>query len=136
MKYDYSSVESLSKEDFLKSTVSLRSADLRATPDEDIRKMEEFLEVAPGVLQQEYRMGKHECNCGRELSFLDFVVTAVQDWKHPKSFILHTLVGNKYIVNEPRPIRCTNCSAIASNAEWGPDVGPIYMSNQYGCCRA
>ena len=31
----------------------------------------------------------------------DFVFTAMIDWGHPKSFIVHTLFGSKYIIIQP-----------------------------------
>ena len=55
----------------------------------------------------------------------DFVFTALVDAEHDKSFVLHTLVGNKYITNRPRRIRCSNCATVGPEHE--------YSMTKYSC---
>src|SRR5687768_8107079 len=84
--------------------------------DEDFAKMERLLDVRPGTLSRsdtDYYLERLECeSCGRLLTTYDFIFTGLVDAGHPKSFILHTFIGNKFIVNEPRRVRCSACGLL------------------------
>ena len=133
MLYDYNSVMSVSAEDFAASAPSasdLANPDLfTASDDEDFSKMERLLDLRDGTLGRSGYYVQHlECECGRLLTMYDFVFTALVDAGHSKSFITHTFIGNKLVLNPPRPIRCSNCATIHPNCEY-------WMGNSYGCKR-
>jgi hypothetical protein len=56
----------------------------------------------------------------------DFVMTALIDAGHSKPLIVHTFLGNKLVLNLPRPIRCSNC------ARTNPDK-KYWSGESYGC---
>lgn len=96
------------KSDFADETRFTRS-DL-----EDVRKIERLLDVRDSTLNgDKYYLERYNCVCGRTLTFYDFVFTAVLDANHSKSFILHTLLGNKLVLNSPRMVRCSSCNRIS-----------------------
>jgi hypothetical protein len=83
---------------------------------EDIARMERLLDVDPGTLTRcgDYHLERMECeSCGRLLTVYDFIFTGLVDAGHSKSFILHTFIGNKFIVNEARRIRCSACGLLS-----------------------
>lgn len=55
----------------------------------------------------------------------DFILTALVDAKHDRSVIIQTFLGNKFVINKPRPVRCFNCGTI----------NPMhsYSMKSYGC---
>jgi len=78
---------------------------------EDVSAIERLLDVKPGTLAADaYYLEKVHCQCGRLLTMFDFVFTGLVDAGHSKSFILHTLVGAKYIMNVARGVRCSACA--------------------------
>jgi len=96
----------------------------------DLAKIERLLDLADGVLSgQTLYLERYACeSCGKILAFSDFVRTSLQDAGHPKSFVVHTLLGSKYIDNKHRPVRCGNCDTVS--------VKPLnYMGNKYKCCN-
>lgn len=110
---DYNSIESLTPEEFAEATLSQEDlAALRVTEsdDEDRRKIERFLDVREGTLVGlELYLEYAECPNGHVLKPSDLVLTGLVDANHSKSFMLHTLIGTKLIVNRPRRIRCSRC---------------------------
>jgi hypothetical protein len=87
--------------------------------DEDIARMERLLDVDPGTLTRcgDYHLERMECeSCGRLLTVYDFIFTGLVDASHSKSFILHTFIGNKFIVNQARRIRCSACGLLSIRA--------------------
>ena len=126
----YTAVVSLTQADFDSKRIS--DADLQDTNKftcsdaTDIANLERLLDVQPGTLTHEkLYVQRSTCTCGRTMTMYDFVFTALVDAEHDKSFVLHTLVGNKYIVNRPRRIRCSSC------ATFGPEHA--YSMTKYGC---
>lgn len=130
---NYLSLTGLSKEEFAKQHVSLlKTADATKSNKEDIKKIENLLQVRPGILDGiDFYVEPQECVCGRLLTFSDFIYTALVEQWHDPSFIVHVLVGSKYFVNEPRQITCSECGS--NNKKRGPAV-TMYETTVYGCC--
>ncbi len=147
---DYNQVRSVSQSEFDRAAPS--KADLedptKATKsdDEDIAKMERLLDLKNGSLgAEDYYLERIECGqCGRVLTMYDFVFTGLVDGGHSKSLIVHTFLGNKLVLNDPRPIRCSACGQVQApgllfdekvvKAEPTKHSGPwYYMSGSYGC---
>jgi hypothetical protein len=117
---DYNRVVSLSAEEFKRLTPSV--SDLRdeskftRSNDEDIAKMERLLDLREGALaEDQYYLQRVECGCGRLLTMYDFVFTGLVDAEHSKSLVVHTFVGDKFIVNAPRRVRGSECARITDN---------------------
>jgi hypothetical protein len=125
---DYSQINSVSREEFEAKRLRLEDDPTSTKSDAaDVRAMEEFLELRHGALTgQSFYVDKHVCQCGRLLTFFDLVRSAVVDGHHSKSFVAHTLVGNKYIINPPRKTSCSNCAAPSERS-------CVYDNDQYGC---
>lgn len=130
---DYNSVVSLSREEFEQSAPSREELEdeTRSTKSDavDIAKMERLLDLRPGMLAgDEYYLERLSCQCcGRLLTMYDFVFTGLVDGGHSKSLIVHTFVGSKLVVNEPRRIRCSTCGEVARHSPW------YRMPQSYGC---
>ena len=134
--FDYNSATSLTAAEFERQapSVSELEAGYSKSDPEDIAKMERLLDLKAGALGgDDYYLEKVQCKgCARVLTMYDFVFTGIVDANHPKSLIVHTFLGNKYILNEKRPIRCSNCATILTgvNDLFFP-VG--YAMQHYGC---
>ncbi|MFE3254254.1 hypothetical protein ACFXPS_05545 [Nocardia sp. NPDC059091] len=129
---DYNNVVSLSREEFERlgpSVAELRDqTKFTKSDDEDIAKMERLLDLREGVLaNDEYYLERVISRCGRILTMYDFVFTALVDAGHSKSLIVHTFIGNKLVVNEPRLIRCSVCAEKCPSPVW------YRMPQSYGC---
>jgi hypothetical protein len=115
MHNDYNLVRSLTPKEFeaaMRSGQDTKVEYIRSD-DEDIRRIENLLDVQHGTLGREpLNLEKMECDCGRHFTMYDFIFTAIVDAGHSKSFILHTLVGSKYVIQEPRSIRCSACGLL------------------------
>ena len=87
--------------------------------EEDIAAIERLLDVTPGTLSRDddYLVARVDCECGRLLTTYDFVFTGLVDAGHAKSLILHTFVGSKFVLQQPRPIRCSSCGRMSRAAE-------------------
>ena len=126
----YTAVVSLSPEEFEKRRIQPTDlADQQkftCSDATDIANLERLLDVQPGTLTHEkLYVQRSACGCGRTMTMYDFVFTALIDAEHDKSFVLHTLVGNKYITNRPRRIRCSNCATVGPEHE--------YSMTKYSC---
>jgi hypothetical protein len=128
---DYNTVRSVPEEEFVRSTATQDELDdparfTKATP-EDLRRIERLLDVVEGTLEgQDHYIEKTECPCGEVLTSYDFVFTSLVDAGHPKSFVLHTFVGTKRIVNPPRGIRCSKSGHASPELVRGYQCGPGY----------
>lgn len=92
----------------------------------DIANLERLLDLNPGTLSVEkLYLQRSVCQCGKVQTMYDFVFTALIDAEHDKSFVVHTLIGNKYIINRARRVRCSQCSRI------GPES--TYSMTKYTC---
>jgi hypothetical protein len=121
---DYNDVVGVSEEEFRASTdcFTERVYDTRAytrSSEEDIARVERLLDVREGTLQEsgDFYIGRYECECGSLLTTYDFVFTALVDAGHSKSLILHTFLGNKFVLNPPRRMRCSQCGRLSERAE-------------------
>lgn len=128
---DYNSVTSRTAEEF--KGLAPAASDLEdatkftKSDEEDIRAIERLLDVQEGTLAGDsYYLERAQCRCGRLLTMRDFVFTGLIDAGHSKSFILHTLVGTKYIINRPRPVRCMECGATSEERH-------SYSMAKYSC---
>lgn len=122
LQLDYNDVVGVSSEEF-RANARCAAEDLAESnqftksDQEDIAKIERLLDVREGSLSgEDYYLERIECECGRVLTTYDFVFTGLVDAGHSKSLILHTFIGSKYVLNQPRPVRCSNCGRIAARA--------------------
>ena len=130
MDYDYSALQSVPDDAFDKALAASAAllADATVSDQDDIGRMERLLDIQGGTLKGPFRLQKAKCErCGRLLTTYDFVYTAIVDAGHPKSFVVHTLVGSKRLLNKPRIIRCSSCNTVTTK-------GYHYMMSDYGCC--
>jgi hypothetical protein len=125
---EYSQIRSLNEQQFnaemsRRTTVRFNTADAN-----EVSRIEKFLDLRPSVLtSQQLRIEDMDCSCGKKLTFFDFIFTAVCDYGHSKSFVAHTLLGSKFIINQPRQVRCSSCLTLSPNAQ-------NYQCFGYGCC--
>ncbi|GAA0412096.1 hypothetical protein GCM10010357_36530 [Streptomyces luteireticuli] len=119
----YDGVRSVSAKEFergMPSESDLANESLFTRSDaEDIAKMERLLDLKEGALSRAddfFYLERVVCVCGRRLTVYDLVLTGLIDGCHPRSLVVHTMLGNKRVVNPPRPIRCSNCSRLNSEA--------------------
>jgi hypothetical protein len=119
---DYNDVVGVSEEEFTGRAraclmAQVDPSNFTKSDDEDFAKMERLLDLRPGTLSRDVDsyLQKMECeSCGRLLTMYDFVFTGLVDAGHSKSLILHTFTGNKFIVNQPRRIRCSACGFLST----------------------
>jgi hypothetical protein len=142
---DYNFVRSITQEEFEQAKPA--QADLEdpmkstKSDSEDIARMERLLDLKDGALGgDQYYLERLECvQCGRLLTMYDFVFTGLVDAGHSKSLIVHTFIGNKFVLNDARPIRCSACGQLQSNRQTLADndpthySGPWYYMSGYGC---
>lgn len=137
---NYLQARSLTRLEFASKKTDLASiSSSTLTSPEDIKKIERVLDLGDGILEgSRFYLSEANCECGRKLSFYDFVFTALIEQWHSPSFLAHTLTGAKYFVNESRPIRCSQCGR--TYHDQNPVVedrrpAPIeYETPRYGCC--
>ena len=127
MALNYEDVAGVTKEEFDSQTKFPSGTPRKATATE-LRQVETLLEVQPDTLSKlDFYMESLRCqSCGNEIGIYDFVHTAINDAGHSKSFILHTFVGTKHIINEPRHVQCSRCEEMSLNP-----MG--YWCSIYGC---
>ena len=132
MSFEYDLVNGVSEEEFrthVKSVDELRvDKDYRVASPTELREVENLLDVQNGTLDKiEFFVKRANCeSCGKELGMNDVIQTALTDAKHSKSAVLHTLLGNKYIVDRPKEIRCGKCNMLQL-------AHGVYASPFYGC---
>jgi hypothetical protein len=128
--FDYEQVTTVSSQEFALLCSSFDLNRFTKSDAIDIRRVELLLDLREGVLaDEELFLETYQCQgCRKPLVFSDFVYTAINDARHSKSFIVHTLLGTKLIRNKHRSSRCTNCDTLS--------VKPLnYMTNAYTCCN-
>ena len=92
----------------------------------DIEKIEDLLALRRGTLEGEaYYVNSVRCKCGKDLTFFDFVSTAVGDDTHSKAFMTHALLGNQYGFQTPRTVTCSSCGESHPNS--------VYKTPSYSC---
>lgn len=130
--YSYSNVPSISEEEFRARAIptqDLTDPEKYTKSDlEDLAKIERLLDLRSGLLNTDsYYLSKYICECGRKLTIYDFIFTALVDANHEKSLVIQTLIGNKFIINKPRIVRCSNC------ARQSHIFCSYEMASGYGC---
>jgi DNA-directed RNA polymerase subunit N (RpoN/RPB10) len=126
---DYNLVNSVTPEEFNKLTSEEGDIKYNVANDEEIKKMERLLDVEPGTLAAAgpFKLEDVQCtSCGRTLTMYDFIFTALVDANHTKSLVLHTFVGSKFVVQRPRPVRCSACGTMGVLAH-------KYLMRKYTC---
>lgn len=125
MALDYNKVKSLSNDDFDKIKLDINK--IKSDPNyskvqpETLASIERFLDLKPGVLKEiEGYIQKQNCShCKKEITLLDKVITAMVDAEHSKSFMMHTMLGNKRTLSQIPVVRCGNCGTVmVTPASW------------------
>ena len=126
----YLAIDSVDELEFdSKKTDLSNSKDATQSDAADVERIENLLDLAKGALSnKKFFISKGECSCGRTITFYDFVFTALVEQWHDPSFVAHTLLGNKRILNQPRTIRCSGCGSRGARYM-------DYETPQYGCCK-
>lgn len=125
MEYDYNRVKSLSDEEFekIKPDINkiIEDPNYNKVSKEELGIVERILDLKEGALESvEGYIQKSECpNCKRSISLSDRVVTGLIDAGHSKSFMAHTMLGNKKILSKLPNVRCMECATVMpSPASW------------------
>jgi 1-acyl-sn-glycerol-3-phosphate acyltransferase len=107
--------------------------ELRALNDDEARELAEYLEVDAAELDGPFRVVDANCdNCGRQISFLDFVQTAVDEGAHEKDQLRDVLTGRAGAwltirgTDGGRPVTCIVCGALARVSEYSEYSGGSY----------
>jgi hypothetical protein len=126
MNQEYSKLQSLSAEEFARRMSRFDKRAATKSDAKDIARIERVLELRQGVLSgQEFYVSKVKCECGRDMTFYDLVVSSLIEG-HSKSFVVHTLLGSKHFVQPPRNVTCVECGTLHVLD---------YCNNSYGCCN-
>lgn len=88
------------------------------TPDQDVRRLEELLHIPGGAIGAPLWVSgdERDCpSCGRRMSWLDIVASAV-DGVHGRTMIAKVILGSQKFVNTEAPraiagVRCFDCKA-------------------------
>ena len=131
MQKDYSALSGLDDSEFrARITSCFDRGNATKSDAEDLNKIEKFLGLRNGILKdEEFYVSKENCqNCRRTFTFYDHVYGSVKDAGHSKSFVAHTLLGDKYFIQPPRPVRCSACDTVSTALL-------NYETPRYGCCN-
>jgi hypothetical protein len=131
MEYDYASVKSVNDEEFAGRVIApdVLERDYLRADKADMARIERFLDLDEGALDHRgpYFLKIGDCRlCGQPLRVSDFILTAMLDASHPKSFVAAVLLGDKKIVQKPRKVRCSCCGTLSQ------DEGQYFMGD-YAC---
>ena len=128
---EYSRLRSIGPDAFQRQMAACLAllADATMSDEADIGRIERILDLKEGTLKgRVLHVQRQDCSgCQRQLTFFDVVHSAVVDAGHSKSFLVHTLLGSKYLVDKPRLVRCSACSVETPLPMWYVD------SSGYGC---
>lgn len=128
MHLEYSKIKSVTPDAFAAMRQKHRISGYVKSDARDLRRIEDLLELRPGLLAgEEFYVSRYDCSCGHTLTFYDFVHTALVDAGHSKSFVLHTLLGSKFVINQARRLRCSECTSEGESLD--------YITPNYCCCR-
>ena len=108
------------------------------TPETDVRRIEDALGIPAGSIGAPLRLSgdSRECdNCGRQISWLD-IVTSALDGVHGPRRIAEVILGDRKFVNTEAPhaiegLRCSNCGAVKADLRsfkchnWAYAVGDL-----------
>jgi hypothetical protein len=110
----------------LAGQVPLDAVGLRRMDESELRELAEYLEVEVEYLRGPFRVIDAECpRCGRRITFLDFVKTAVDKGVHDRTRLRAILIGEagNWITirgrDGGRPVSCARCQQA------------LRMSNEY-----
>lgn len=122
----YFEIESISKVEFQKLMQPFDKSKAIKSDLDDIHKIEHLLHLSKGILaNEEFYVAEQTCKCGKTVKFSDIVSTALSSG-HPASFLVHTILGSKYIVQPAfGKIKCSGCAEIME--------GSFYEVRNYGC---
>jgi hypothetical protein len=125
MELDYNKIKSLSDEDFdkIKADIDTIKTDpnYEQVDSETLQVVERLLDLKEGTLSTiEGYLQKLECpHCKRHISLSDRVITGLIDAGHSKSFMVHTMLGNKRTLSKLPNVRCMSCATVMpSPASW------------------
>ena len=127
---DYTQLKPASPEAAAEKGLSLEQARQdpamrRATP-EELAIVEAWLDVRAGTLAGlEFWSSRVDDANGVPIGIVNIVLTALIDAGHSKSFILHTLLGNKLILSPVHPVRDSGGKLAATRVN--------YTTNAYWC---
>lgn len=122
--FDYNKIQSLPDDEFekIKPNIEDMKNDPRysKTDLDTLKKVERFLDLKEGALKDvEAYLQRQTCPCcNKEITLLDRVITGLVDAEHPKSFIVHTMLGNKTTLNQASFVRCSGCGTKIAKLEW------------------
>jgi hypothetical protein len=107
---------------------------LRSLEDDEIKELAEYLEVGVEELDGPFSVVEASCpNCSRQITFLDFVQTAVDKGVHERAELREILTGRAgaWITirgrDGGRPVSCAGCGATARM----PNAYSEYSSSSY-----
>jgi hypothetical protein len=131
MAYDYASIKSVNEEEFDRWRVDpdVLERDYLRADEADVTRIERFLDLDEGTLKDRgpYFLKISDCRtCAQPLRVSDFVITAMLDASHPRSFIAAVLLGDKKVVQKPRKVRCSSCGTLSLDEAQ-------YWMNDYAC---
>jgi 1-acyl-sn-glycerol-3-phosphate acyltransferase len=107
--------------------------ELRALSGDEVRELADYLEVDAAELDGPFRVVDAKCdNCGRQIGFVDFVSTAVDEGAHEKDQLRDVLTGQAGAwltirgLDGGRPVTCVACGAVARVSEYSEYSGGSY----------
>jgi hypothetical protein len=118
--------KSASKDEYRAYLDSIDLSDYVRSDETEIENIEDVLDLRRGALNgQDYYVRKSVCECGKTLTFYDFVTTAVSENGHSKSFLVHALFSNKYGFQARRTVKCSSCGELHPKS--------TYTTPNYSC---
>jgi hypothetical protein len=79
----------------------------------DIEAIERLLDVRSGTLSNSayfFESDACRCECGKNVTMYDFVLTSLIDSAYSKSLVLHTLLSTQFNDQKnPKEVRCSSC---------------------------
>jgi 1-acyl-sn-glycerol-3-phosphate acyltransferase len=107
--------------------------ELRALNDDEVRELADYLEVDTAELDGPFRVVDAKCeSCGRQIGFVDFVSTAVDEGAHDKGQLRDVLTGQAGAwltirgSDGGRPVTCIVCGAVARVSDYSEYSGGSY----------
>lgn len=133
---NYNLVHSSTEEEFEEAKAKQGADSLTKVSDKDIEAIERLLDVKAGSLKDidPFLFSSYTCECDKAITFYDFVLTALVDADHSKSFVLHTLLGNKYVIQQTKRFtRCSSCGRVGLEKGFGQPRASGYRARGYMC---
>lgn len=93
--------------------------DLRELTDDEVNELAAYLETSPDELDGPFRVADASCGeCGRRISFVDFVKTGVDEGQHDRQELAEVLSGRAgaWVTirgqDGGRPVKCAECGEL------------------------